>query len=235
MKTEFIATYKSAPLRELMNQYADGVVVPFPETPSDTLHEMSPADEALWNFMNTEWFADRRYKLEEDTTNRHPIAYGVVAQHREGNWEVFVYQRTKVTGEGRLAGKHSIGIGGHIEASDIFNEGHEHNLLTGIVKGFVREVAEEFTFDGLALDVDTSDVKPSLLIHSDEGVDEFHLGIVPIIILPKAVDYTGSNEPDQVAIGFMTLEQIQQGSIDTLMESWSNKILTAVFEQLNKI
>lgn len=64
----------------------------------------------------------RRSWCEKDTDFLQLIPY--VVFHRttlNGEKEVFVYQRTKLVGEERLAGNYSIGIGGHINMSAMYN------------------------------------------------------------------------------------------------------------------
>lgn len=236
-KIEFIATYESAPLRELM-----GVIFGEGKTVVNSFMGGQPIDSdyhILLDFLSRHWQAKRRCHLEENKQYRHPIAYGVLMQKLNlgpdiGDVDsVFVYQRTKVTGEQRLAGKYSIGIGGHVEAKDVFSHNNENNLLQAIQQTLLIEADQEFVFskeghEDVPYPIGYANTISQYFIHSDEGVDEFHFGICPILQVPNSINVVSSKEPDNVAIGFKTKTQIMSEGLYENMESWSQKLIDAL-------
>jgi len=90
-------------------------------------------------------FVDR-WLAEEDKTIVQIIPYVVVLSP---DLKIFSYQR-KGGGEGRLEGKHSIGIGGHINPIDKRKKtvnGQEVLRQETIIEGACREVIEELVLD----------------------------------------------------------------------------------------
>ncbi len=87
----------------------------------------------------------RRHELESDERFGQALPY-IVLFNSGG---VFAYQRTKLVGEERLAGKESIGNGGHIDLSDVGVWGNAPsviNVTETIVNAVVRELDEELIF-----------------------------------------------------------------------------------------
>lgn len=82
-----------------------------------------------------------RSECENDVSLRQLCTYSVLNNY--GN--IVSYQRTKLSGEGRLKGKRSIGVGGHINDSDFLYS--SNNILnTTEIKVFgaaIREIEEE--------------------------------------------------------------------------------------------
>ncbi len=218
MKKEFIMTYRDTPLQALLASAGceKGII----DYPADS--------ENLQHYLDHDFYFERRYKLENNTSCRHPIPYGVFYRMNSENVpEYFVYQRTKVTGESRLAGKHSIGIGGHIEASNVF----EHDDVEGLNKIMEFELSREFDEEfGYIFNMDDPSCAnelvfvPRYLINSDFEQDRFHLGLVPFTRLPDSITGVTSKEDDQIAVGFFTYEQIRERYYDNL-ESWSQLIM----------
>lgn len=75
-----------------------------------------------------------RAELETDAYYLQLIPYAVL-QHQDGR--VWAYQRTG--GDGRVKGRHSIGVGGHVDESDQHAEGVLHTARNALI----RELREE--------------------------------------------------------------------------------------------
>jgi predicted NUDIX family phosphoesterase len=80
-------------------------------------------------------FFRRRGDVEDDPSLKQIIPYVVV---RRGE-EIFLFQRTDRGGDARLHHRYSIGIGGHINRSDV---GDADPIETGLL----REIEEELVF-----------------------------------------------------------------------------------------
>jgi len=87
-------------------------------------------------------FIGQRAGLEVNPNYRQVLPYVLV----ECNGKLFTYQRTKGIGEDRLLGKHSVGLGGHIDMSDLaWSNGRSERLDwdTTYHQAIMRELMEE--------------------------------------------------------------------------------------------
>lgn len=159
-------------------------------------------------------FIDRD-KAEHDTAYKQIIPQIVVRNQRG---EIFVVQRLNTQGESRLHGKHSIGIGGHINPID---SDTNNNI---IVSGLFRELDEE-------LDVDTNFMKSfhwlGTMNDDSNDVGTVHFAIVVSITFDDAADVK-IKETDKMTGGFMSLEEAAKYYDN--MENWSQ----IIFDQIRK-
>lgn len=99
----------------------------------------------------------RRRELDEKGSvipRMQLLPYVIVRQQqRNGQWAVFVYNRTKLIGEDRLIGNSSIGLGGHVDGVDIVwgvddaNDCDSVFDFEGTVRNNIRrEILEELEF-----------------------------------------------------------------------------------------
>ncbi len=138
------------------------------------------ADQAVFDNHNV-WVGPRGWldkKGEEDTNFVQPIPYIVV---RDGE-KILSYIRGGDGGESRLHNLVSVGIGGHVDASDaIFNDDGMIDLRKTLSVSAVREICEEL---GIELPDDVLEQHPDLLawthiIQSQaKPVDSVHIGLV---------------------------------------------------------
>lgn len=114
-----------------------------------------------------------RSRAEEDPRYKQLVAY-VVLRHQD---RIFHYQRSQRAGEQRLAGRRSLGVGGHVNAED-WRDGGGWNALT---RGITRELIEEVDLAQIPqvtyLGVIDDDADP---------VSRVHLGIVALASLDAA-------------------------------------------------
>lgn len=111
--------------------------------------------------------------LETDENFLQLIPYCMVTA---GN-KVLVYSRTAQGEEGRLSGKVSCGLGGHINISDLYHQQGVISLTRTVAKAVSRELEEEIT---LPIDID----------------DAYEIAF-------KGFIYDGSNEVGRVHLGLL--------------------------------
>ena len=192
----------------------------FGENNRDHFQGFRPADEIDYEvrtLQNYEW--KRRGDLEDDASMKHPIPYCVIVNPRLKM--VFAYQRAGGHTEGRLAGKYSWGIGGHVEKLD------EKGVHNPIKMSMRRELQEEADIEvnGKSKNVarvlgyindDTPSQEPGKI-----AVGQVHLGILYIIetdaeiITPKDAEIANGR--------LMTIGELEAICADPTMEveSWS--------------
>ena len=151
-----------------------------------------------------------RGAAELDPTYRQLVPYAVL---RRGG-EVFHYQRAG-GGEGRLRGRRSIGIGGHVNDGD-------GPAASAVRAGFLRELHEEVSLpDGW------TDRLAALLHDPSTPVGAVHVGLVYLVECPPGevrpreagmADWGWATVADLVARRgeFETWSQLALDSLDTL-------------------
>jgi len=164
-----------------------------------------------------------RWLAEEDNSTLQIIPYVLIYDRHTK--EIFSYQR-KGGGEKRLEGKYSIGIGGHINDEDKFDE--QQISWDTVFNGAVREVCEEIV-------VEEENVKTSLheigivFTPSDDGgkinkpgplVGEVHIGIIYGLPVEHEVSV---NETELVNATFVKYPQNA-----SKYEKWSQLILSKI-------
>lgn len=111
-----------------------------------------------------------RAEAEDDPSYKQLIPYCIF---RCGD-RILSYRRDKGTGEGRLLGKRSVGIGGHISEADAGGSDHPYDV------GMRREIEEEIEV-GSAYRVSVLG-----LINDDQTeVGKVHLGVVHVFDLDQ--------------------------------------------------
>jgi predicted NUDIX family phosphoesterase len=173
-----------------------------------------------------------RELLESDRTKLHPINYNAVVRvtrlaGEAKRFEFLVYQRpAKGNGESRLAGNHSIGIGGHPDRSDVvYNENDSLNLYATAVAGAKRENQEEVT-----LSETPSQLRFLGLIYDPSNdVGRYHLGVFGILFVSADCTAT-SNENQILNPHWVDVDAIHTG--DYNFESWSSIVLAGLEESV---
>lgn len=205
--------------------------------------------EALSENAHLTWLAPRQY-LENDPEFLQFLPYLVLRTVRNGETKVVGYNRPAATGESRLAGNFSIGLGGHVEPHDLayplvqrsVNERKACNFPDTFASVLSmcsqREMVEEVkpSWNNLAGELVSPEVYatefgPVALIYDvSNDVGKVHLGLVYMVHLhdvPPANDLVlgvSANAPTEVCnIRFLSKDEaLEQDS----PENWTRLILT---------
>lgn len=153
-----------------------------------------------------------RSQLEDLPDFRQIIPYVVIKQGDK----FLTYSRTTAGGESRLHGKASIGVGGHIDISDVEFLANSVDLQSTLARAADREVAEELQ--------GVERLKSSwigLIVDNDNAVGRVHIGVVAIwevstIAFSSAEDAIGNIE---------TKELIELSNYQDRLETWSSLLI----------
>jgi predicted NUDIX family phosphoesterase len=146
----------------------------------------------------------RRGDVEDDTSLKQIIPYVVV---RRGG-DIFLFQRTDQGGDARLHHLYSIGVGGHINRSDV---GDRDPVDTGLE----REIEEELDFSGPRC---TELV--GVLNDERNAVSQVHFGLVYVARTDAEVRV---READSLTGGFVGMGAANRRYEQ--METWSQLVL----------
>lgn len=160
-----------------------------------------------------------RGECETDPSYKQIIPYVMFHWERPGRDVWLRYTRTKQSGEGRLRGKASVGIGGHINPTDgksALKLPEEDKLLTipmdSFISGYRREVNEEVRIDA------TTSIRHVGVVNDDsDPIGEVHFGFMMEINLSLPCVYPADETTQE-----MYFESRQQ-LVDDIeeFEGWS--------------
>lgn len=150
----------------------------------------------------------RRGDIEDDPSHKQIIPYLIV---RHGP-RLFLFQRSAVGGEARLHGKYSIGVGGHINKSDV------EGAADVVGAGLKREFEEELVVSGR-----WQARRAGVLNDETNAVGRVHFGLVHIVVVDTAD--IAVKEPDVLAGRLADSSEVR--ALRDRMETWSQLILDA--------
>jgi predicted NUDIX family phosphoesterase len=157
------------------------------------------------------WIGPRE-QLETDPAYRQAIPYILLRL----NGRFVRYTRTKAGGEARLHDRISIGVGGHVDLSDIVSKGTGIDLESTLMSAANREVCEELgQVDCMSKDW------IGILVDNDSDVGRVHVGIVGLWSLRSLPGVTAEEAIGEVALCSIT----ELGEIREKLERWSELIL----------
>lgn len=157
-----------------------------------------------------------RDEMEHDPSFKQLIPYCIFRYvAADGTTHLFQYTRGKGQGEARLHAKKSIGVGGHISATD--GPG-----AAAYQEGLQRELNEE-----VLIETPYRETCVGLINDDESEVGRVHLGVVHLFDVE--VPQVSPLEADIILAGFQPLTQILS-EIDSY-ETWSQISLRALFPQ----
>jgi len=145
-----------------------------------------------------------RYIAEQRSEFKQLIPYVIVKHKETGHY----FTTSRLSGDERLIGKTSLGIGGHIEGTE------------SIYGGMYRELEEEI---GLTdKDIVSNSFQGYIYDNADE-VGRMHLGLVFLLVTDK--DDIICMEKDTLVGGWFSVSMIETIRDAGLLENWSEIVL----------
>lgn len=184
----------------------------------------------------------QRAVLEKDTRYRQFLPYTMVTQLQGGKVHFATYHRTNLVGEEKLAGKVSVGWGGHPDIADLVTGDYieqsitNHTSLSAPTSPVInlhetlrrsndRELEEELRLragNGNVMAEYLSTMASNVLILDTDKVGLVHVGLVRHAFIPAG--YTVEcREPELLYIGFRTADELLSGEYD--LEGWTRLYL----------
>lgn len=189
-------------------------------TLADTIEDNATVEGLIKHDLdNAALIIAQRNMLENNVDFRQLLPYIVLARGDR----VLVYQRTKLVGEERLAGKMSIGFGGHIDLGDVvYTSDSQIDLPKTLTESISRELMEEVGQAAGNCPYVLTDIGIAM---NESPVESVHLGLV---------GFGFPDERDQIKmekelkfIGWYTLDEIREQYADKL-EPWSRMLVESV-------
>jgi predicted NUDIX family phosphoesterase len=155
-----------------------------------------------------------RVAAEADPAFKQVIPYVVI---HAGN-EFFRYRRTSKGGEGRLHGRWSVGVGGHV------NPGDDGGAAECYQAAFLRELAEE-----VSIDADFVSLVVGLINDDHNEVGRVHFGVVHLVTVTPGTRVR-CQDPALADGHFSPLSVLTEDSVH--FEPWSVYVIQAVLPRL---
>jgi predicted NUDIX family phosphoesterase len=175
---------------------------------------------------NSDLIIRERAQLEQDEAYRQIIPYVCLAVADEEKTVFIPYRRNQGVGESRLAGKVSVGFGGHIDLADIVHQDSVVDLFQTIGNAATRELGEELIFEGASSE-EISMFDNGLLIDNSNEVGRVHVGVILTALLPKGMTVK-ANEEELEVLAPMTATELLESGLE--LEPWTKIVLEAVVE-----
>jgi predicted NUDIX family phosphoesterase len=157
-----------------------------------------------------------RAEVEEDPSFKQLIPY-VIFRHTDSSGAATLFQYTRGTGqgEGRLHSKRSIGVGGHISATDV-GDGRGRPYEEGMRREMDEEVDVRSPYQQRCVGLINDDETP---------VGQVHLGVVHVLDVERPAVFP--REPDLLDSGFRPPAELLADL--PRFETWSQICLRAMF------
>lgn len=163
-----------------------------------------------------------REQLETDEAYRQILPYVCVATKDDEVTKFMTYRRNKGVGESRLAGKVSIGFGGHIDLADVAHDNSVIDLFQTIGANASRELAEELRFEGFGEGDEIAMFDNGLILDHSNEVGRVHVGVALTALVPTGAQVF-SNEAELELIGWHTASELLKSDFN--LEPWSRFML----------
>jgi len=180
----------------------------------------------------TRWML--RDEAETDTSFKQVIPYITITAKNK----VALFRRY-VSGESRLEGKYTLGIGGHIERCDALLDGEETEVDEIVAASILREINEEIVVDKeLQQNIGYLDFNSFVSyielynseVNNKNGVNYVHLGLPYTLLLNKKLKIKPKGD-ELLFKGWFTLEEILQEDIKDNLEDWSLYVAETMLSQ----
>lgn len=160
----------------------------------------------------------RRGDCEEDPSFKQIIPYMVLLAHTSSEPLVGLYQRTKQSGEKRLHGNWSIGLGGHVNSEDALTPSCADPRAC-FNRAWHRELHEE-----VKIDTQYAPNIAGFLYDDSNDVGKVHLGVVMLIRLQFGAVYPNDDEVSR--LHFPAWKDVRSMSLHGKeVEQWSRILL----------
>jgi predicted NUDIX family phosphoesterase len=181
-----------------------GLAEGFSAVDPDVIHRLFAVDQL--------WLGPRSW-LETDEAYRQLVSYVVFRHDRS----VLLYRRTPKGGETRLHGCLSVGVGGHVNVTDVASNDGAVDIRATLQRACAREVAEEVEC-GRTERIETVGV----IMETITPVSRVHLGVVVECWL--ATPAVTVLDEGLVDARFVPASELQQ--LSDQMETWSSSLVT---------
>lgn len=182
-----------------------------------------------------------REGLEKNTDYRQLLPYFIIRSlgTDETPTRYLTYRRTSKVGEQKLAGNGSIGLGGHVDITDIaYRQLPGRPELEGVVyiDGTLRLAAMREMYEEVGLDINEHQVTSYGVILDDsddnKGVGKVHVALVNIIDVDQNTsDTLRCLESELETVGFLTVEELLDQTT-FMLEPWTRELLHAFQEDV---
>ena len=175
----------------------------------------------------------RRGDVETDTSLLQPIPYTVVIAPfgEDEEARVLMYKRSSKGGESRLQDKYSIGVGGHINITDVENYFYSPTEDSPCSACMFRELFEELGAEELNCEAILIDSKP--IYDDSEDVSAVHIGLLYTVILSNAPEL--KVEDALTSIEWVTIDDIRPGTeLYDKLEGWSKIVATRLVKSIDE-
>ena len=167
-------------------------------------------------------------KSETSSTHKQIIPYILVCCPDEN--KLMTYRRALSGGDARLRGLLSIGVGGHIEKTDI-----DASLTDTNIKCVTRELREEIGLEGMSEgEIEDQLIHAGYVNEDETPVGKVHFGLVYVLNISKDIMDNGIRINDEETlheVQFITFEELK--AIDpTNMEFWTRLVAPFVHQHL---
>jgi len=169
------------------------------------------------------FFVERAY-AERTPSLKQIIPYSIVHCDTPQGARVLVTRRLLTGGESRLHGKHSIGIGGHIEPEDL--DTRAGSARDPIAAGTRREIAEELVVRG------AYEIRRIGLLNDDSNpVGAVHVGVVQVMTASPSVDIREKDQLEGRLVSIAEVRAMLAGGAN--FETWSKLLVPHLDEFLH--
>lgn len=175
--------------------------------------------ELLGALCNKAFFMERD-QAETDFDHKQLIPYVLFMN----SFAVFNYYRSPTGGEGRLHGKRSVGVGGHVNPPDNIHYSELGVAEMALTVGMLREIEEEVT--AFHKDGPTSLRFVGVINTEEVEVGKVHLGLVYLCQL-RDMNLTPRKEGNMYEHGYHAVKHLQQEHYEDL-EPWSKIAVDAI-------